>query len=291
VFTKRSPLRKKERKGLTMPTPFQLGLNIDNVAMKPPLELAPGYEFAEVPITELLLPYDDDAAWHAKLAEMRTWGQPPFKAASHFLDHEMITGPAVDFPTLEKLAEVTIRRLAEAGIGIAGIWGAFFPLPDGFPRARAEQQALKYCRMLAGYCEKYGVLIALEPMARRETLFPFYREGLEFAKRVNHPSIRVMADLNYFVALDEPLQDIALDPDYCLHVHIQGDTYQPNYGNRGPLLLDLFRVLRDIGYTRGVSAASPWTITEGKTFNYRLESAKTLKYMQDLRRQVFAEKR
>ena len=183
------------------------------------------------------------------------------------------------------------RRLAEAGIPVAGIWGAFFPLPDGFPRKTAEEQALKYCRMLAKHCEKTGTLIALEPMARRATLFPSYREGLEFAKRVNHPSIRVMADLNYFVELSEPLADIALDPDYCLHVHIQGDKYQPNYGNRGPLLLDLFRVLRDIGYERGVSAASPWTITEGKTFNYRLESAKTLKYMQDLRQKVYSEKR
>ena len=100
-----------------------------------------------------------------------------------------------------------------------------------------------------------------------------------------------MADLNYFVELKEPLSDIALDPDYCLHVHIQGDKYQPNVGNRGPLLLDLFRVLRDMGYSRGVSAASPWTITEGKTFNYRLESAKTLKYMQDLRQKVYAEKK
>ncbi len=274
-----------------MPAPFELGLNIDKIAMKPPRELAPGYDFAEVPITELLVPYDDDAKWHAKLAEMRTWGQPPFKAASHFLDHEMITGPNVDFPALEKLANTTIRRLAEAGIGVAGIWGAFFPLPDGFPRQTAEEQALKYCRMLADYCDKYKVLIALEPMARRQTLFPSYREGLEFAKRVNHPAIRVMADLNYFVELHEPLSDIALDPSYCLHVHIQGDKYQPNIGGRGPLLLELFRLLRDIGYTRGVSAAHPWTITEGAAFNYRLESAKTLKYMQDLRQKVYAEKR
>ena len=274
-----------------MPKEFLLGLNIDNVAMKPPTELAPGYEFAEVPITELLLPYDDDAAWHAKLAEMRTWGQPPFMAASHFLKNEMVTGPKADFPMLEKLADVTIRRLAEAGIPVAGIWGAFFPLPAGFPRKTAEEQALKYCRMLAAKCEKTGTLIALEPMARRETLFPSYREGLEFAKRVNHPSIRVMADLNYFVELNEPLSDIAADPDYCLHVHIQGDKYQPNVGNRGPLLADLFRVLRNMGYARGVSAASPWTITEGKTFNYRLESAKTLKYMQDLRKKVYGEKK
>jgi hypothetical protein len=59
-----------------------------------------------------------------------------------------------------------------------------------------------------------------------------------------------------------------------------------NDGNRRPLVLEFFRLLRDIGYTRGVSAAGTWTITEGDTFNDRLESAKTLQYMQELREGV-----
>jgi sugar phosphate isomerase/epimerase len=272
-----------------MSTQFQLGLNIDETTLKPPRELAPGYDFTEVPITEMLLPYDDEATWQKQRAEMKAWGLPPFKAASHFLRDEMICGPVVDFPRLKELADIEMRRLAEVGVPCAGIWGAFFALPDGFSKTTATDQALTYCEMLAGLCEKYGVLIALEPMARRETLFPSYKEGLAFAKRVNHPMIRVMADLNYFVELDEPLEDIKEDPSYCLHVHIQGDKYQPNYGNREPQLLHLFRVLRDIGYTLGVSAASPWTITEGDTFNYRLESAKTLAYMQELRVKVYME--
>jgi len=47
---------------------FKLGLNIDNVIMKPPLELAPGWDTAEIPIYELLLPYDGDEVWEKKRA-------------------------------------------------------------------------------------------------------------------------------------------------------------------------------------------------------------------------------
>jgi hypothetical protein len=121
------------------------------------------------------------------------------------------------------------------------------------------------------------------------SLFPSYLDGINFAKEVKRSSIRVMADLNYFLDLNEPLEDIACEPDFCLHVHIQGNKYQPNYGGRQNLHLRLFRILRSIGYEGGVSAAAPWIITEGQTFNYRLESAKTLRYLQELRERVYSE--
>jgi hypothetical protein len=96
-----------------------------------------------------------------------------------------------------------------------------------------------------------------------------------------------MADLNYFIATGQAFEDIALEPDYCLHVHIQGETYQPNVGDSRDKILHIFRVLKDIGYQRTVSSAHPWISTEGGPFNYRIESAKTLKFLRDLREETF----
>jgi sugar phosphate isomerase/epimerase len=273
-----------------MPT-FKLALNIDNIAEKPPLALAPGWEAAEIPITELVLPYDPEEAWQKNLAEIGTWNQPPFTAASHFLKDERISG---DNPTplaeLERQAELICRRLSQlAPHMVAGIWGNFFAAPDGFSRTKATDQALRYCEMLAKYADRYGVLIALEPTANPQTVFPKYTDGLEFVKRLAQPSIRVMADLNYFVAVDEPFEDIALAPDYCLHVHIQGDTYQPNYGDSTAKILHIFRVLRDVGYQRTVSSAHPWIGTQEGPFDYGVESAKTLSFLKGLRERVLSE--
>jgi len=270
---------------------FKLGLNIDNVARKPPLELASGWEAAEIPITELVLPYDSDEAWQKNLAAIKSWQQPPFTAASHFLKDEQITGPeATPFEELERQAEQNCRRLSQLASGmVAGIWGNFFAVPDGFSRTKATDQALRYCEMVATYSEMYGVLIALEPTANPRSVFPKYSDGVEFAKRLAKPTVRVMADLNYFMAVDEPFEDIVTAPDYCLHVHIQGDTYQPNFGDGAAKIKHIFRVLRDVGYQRTASSAHPWTTTEPGPFNYRLESAKTLRFLSDLRQQVFSE--
>jgi hypothetical protein len=99
-----------------------------------------------------------------------------------------------------------------------------------------------------------------------------------------------MANLNYFVKIDEPFEDIALAPDQCLHVHIQGDVYQPNYGDHRKKILRIFRVLRDIDYQCTVSSAHPWISTQGEIFDYRTESAKTLDWLQKLRAQVCQER-
>jgi len=273
-----------------MPT-FKLGLNIDNVADKPPLALAPGWEAAEIPVTELVLPYDPDEAWEKNLAEIRTWNQPPFTAASHFIKNERVSGDqAAPFEELERQAEQNCRRLSQLAPNmVAGIWGNFFAAPDGFTRVKATDQALRYYEMLSGYAGRYGVLIALEPTANPQTVFPKYTDGLEFVKRLARPSIRVMADLNYFVAVGEPFEDIAIAPDYCLHVHIQGDTYQPNYGDSTAKILRIFRVLRDVGYQRTVSSAHPWIATREGPFDYGFESAQTLRFLKDLRERVLSE--
>ena len=274
-----------------MPNQFKLGLNIDNIKLKPPLELCPGWDAAEIPITELLLPYDSDEAWEKKLAEIRTWNQPPFTATSHWLWEETITGNnATDFTELERQAEQACRRIAQLADGmVAGVWGNFFKVPEESLRNQTMDDALKYCEMVAQYAEKYGVLIALEPTANPDTVFPKYMDGIDFVKKLKQPSIRVMADLNYFMEIDEPFDDIAIEPEYCLHVHIQGDPYQPNYGNHDQKILRIFRILRDIGYERTVSSAHPWISTEGGKFDYRLESEKTLKYLQNLRERVYSE--
>jgi sugar phosphate isomerase/epimerase len=270
---------------------FKLGLNIDNVAEKPPLKLAPGWDTAEIPITELLLPSAPEEEWHAKLAEIRTWNQPPFVATSHWLWDERVTGPrATPWEELERQAEQACRRMAELADGmIAGVWGNFFEVSEESRRTRETDIALKYCEMVHRHAERYGVLIALEPTANPKTVFPRYTDGIEFVRRLNLPSIRLMADLNYFVQIGEPFEDIRILPDHCLHVHIQGETYQPNVGDSTEKIRHIFRVLRDMGYTRTVSSAHPWTVTEGRSFDYTLESAKTLKTLRALREEIYSE--
>lgn len=162
-------------------------------------------------------------------------------------------------------------------------------MPEGFNRNRATDQALRYLQMLGEEARPHGIRVVMEPTADPTLVFPNYTDGLDFAKRIGMPEVRVMADITYFIRGNWDVNVIANEPDYCLHVHISDDHSQPGaVGDRTELFLRLFAVLRRIGYTRSVCAACPWVSTTGGPLDYRAETAKCLSYLQNLRAITYA---
>jgi sugar phosphate isomerase/epimerase len=131
----------------------------------------------------------------------------------------------------------------------------------------------------------------LEPGGGKNSLIPLYRDGIDLCKRVGRPQIKALADSIFFLELNQPLEDIAKDPELCVHNHIVGMELYP--GN--PAIMEFhkkhFRILRDMGYVGGVTAEMKPISTkgEGEPFDYRYESEKVLKYMQGIRDEVFSE--
>jgi sugar phosphate isomerase/epimerase len=219
---------------------------------------------------------------------MASWNLPPIHVASHWLG-EPCTTPDADWELLEFWSERAFQRLAGLGVKTAGVYGLFFPRVEGYSETRQMDQAIRYVSFLGDTARKYDMQVALEPMADLHTLWPTYLEGLNFARRVGHPNVRVMADMAYFLKLDQPFEIIREAPDVCLHVHIAGEGGQPGLGDRVEVHKQLFRVLRDIGYERAVSCACPWKSSDSGPFEFGKESKKTLAYLQALREEVYNE--
>jgi len=275
-----------------MTEPFKLCILFGDAPDRPPTEIGPGWEMAEIPVGLLVNPCESAAVWSARRQEIESWDLPPIRVASHFLHSWGLTpvGPGVDWQQLEFWTQRAFARLAGLGVEVAGVYGSFFTVQDGYPWSRAMAQAVRFVDMMADCAEAHDMLIALEPTAVPETLWPTYRDGIAFAKNeVGRASVRVMADIAYFLRGNQPLEDIAIEPEYCLHVHVAGEGGQPGVGDREDLHLRLFRILRDIGYERGVSAACPWVSTEGTAMNFGRETDRSLRYLKDLRARVYAE--
>lgn len=263
----------------------------DKPDIRPPAEIGSGWDVTEVPVAIQLTPFESDANWAAKKAQIAAWDLPPTRVSSHFLQFWGLkaVGPDVDWEQLEFWTKRAFRRLADLGVEVVGIYGGFFAVPEGFPRDEATEQALRFSHLLADHAEQYNMTVALEPLSDLTTLWPRYLEGIEFAKKVNRPSVKVMADLNYFIKLDQPLEHITIEPEYCAHVHIAEGGGQPGTGDRSDIYKRLFRILRDIGYQGAVSCACAWVSTDGGPLRFGVETDKTLAYLQNLRAEVYAE--
>lgn len=267
---------------------FKFGIVTDVVPIN---VLSKGWEYFEVPAAIHADSLFSDAEWQ-EYKDMYKKDGRPCPVTSHMLGPGKTgrgaCGPNYDKELLTFAIKREFARIAELGVKWVGCWGGHFICPPGFDRNLAMDQAISTANIMADEAEKYGMEIALEPQAELITLWPRYLEAIEFAKMTGRRSIKAMVDLNYFIELDQPLEDILKYPEYCLNVHIQGDGgAQPNVGARDDLLLHLFKVLKEAGYDKGVSAACPWVATKPGEIDYKYETDVTLKYMQELRAKVY----
>lgn len=268
---------------------FKFGIVVDVVPLD---KLSKEWEYFEVPAAIHADANLCDTDWEVWKNKYKADGRPCM-TTSHLLGPGTLwmggSGEKYDRELIEFSLAREFKRISQLGVKYIGCWGGHFRCQDGFSRTKAIDQAISTINIAADYAEKYGMEIALEPQAEADTLFPRYLEGIEFAKMTGRKSVKVMADLNYFLELNQPLEDILKYPEYCINVHIQGDGgAQPNVGNRDGILTHLFEVLKEINYDKGVSVACPWVITNGaEEIDYAYETNTALKYVQELRAKVY----
>jgi sugar phosphate isomerase/epimerase len=271
---------------------FKISVLFGDSPIMDPTKIAPGFERSEIPAELLINPLMTDHDWVERKKEILSWGLPPIKVSSHWFSHPCNT-PDADWDALEFWTKRMLKRLGDLGVETAGVYGLFFKKPQSPSDTNAIEQAKRYATLLGDEAIKNNMNICLEPMANPNTLFPTYAEGLKFVKELGHPAVKVMADLNYFLKNNEPFDVIKEDPSFNLHCHVAGEApegAQPNVGGYREIHKAFFRVLRDTKFEGAVSCACPWINTGTGEFNLTEETAKTLKYMQELRDEVYAEK-
>jgi len=270
---------------------FKFGILPDRVPEDTSLSsFSKDWEYFEVPASIHGSPLLSDVEWEENKAMYKKDGRPT-PVTSHLLgpgrSHQGGSGKYYDRELIDFSIRRTVKRMAELGVKTMGSYGGHFRCQEGFNRTKAIDQALSTINLIADYLEPYGMQLALEPLSDMETLFPRYLEGVAFAKMSGRSNVKVMADLNYFIALDQKLEDILKEPEYCLNVHIAGDNAQPNVGIREDIFVHLFKVLKDAGYEGGVTAACPWVSSGGGPLDWKKETDITIKYLMDLRDKTY----
>jgi sugar phosphate isomerase/epimerase len=249
-----------------------------------------------------MFPYQSEAVWQKQIANLRSrtyfsaQNNIPITAVSHWFNNppykglhfgQVAVGPDIDFEQMEFFTRRALKRCADLGVKVAGVYGAGFPMPEGYTKKKAMDEAIRYVAMAAKYAEQYNVIVALDPNSDTTTLIPKYVDAVALAKESGSKFVGVMVAIKYLLRLDQRFEDIAKDPSYCAHCSIQGDGVQPNIGDFEKPVLKLFSIFRDIGYQGGVSVANQWKSTSGEILNLKLETGITLEWMKKVRDKAY----
>ena len=252
-----------------------------------PLMKELGYDFIEGGVAHALQPDKSDEEWKRRRDEVRAL-PIPLRSCNGFLPGKFrLTGEKASFDKPLEYAEKACRRADEVGLKtiVFGSGGAR-NAPKGFPKEKAVEQFVDFCKRLAGRIADCKVCVVLEPLQPKEANYlNFVREGRELCERIGSPRIRLLADIFHMLQGGEGAQSIEqTTPDLLRHCHIaeKGPRTAPGLSSDGSQFAPYFTALKKIGYEGGVSCECGW----GKKEDLRANLEKALAVMRRLSGQV-----
>lgn len=167
-----------------------------------------------------------------------------------------ITGPEADPAKIEAYADRALARVKKLGaeVVVFGSGGAR-KVPDGFDRATAWHQLITAGRILGRIAEKYGLVIALEPLNTGETnIINTQAEGLRLVADVKHDGFKILSDYYHLALGGENGDIVAACGGDLRHTHIANPNGRvcPAPGD-GVDYDDFFDGLRRAGYNGRIS--------------------------------------
>ena len=215
-----------------------------------PAAMQAGLDYFEWSVGAFLQPRQEADAFTAIFQKVKA-APLPCPAVNVFIPGDLkITGPTVDMTALTRYAETALERARLAGIQVIvfGSGGAR-RVPDGFDRQTAEEQLIKFGRMLGKHASQAGVTIAVEPLNRQEcNILNSVTESAVYVRRVDHPSVRLLVDAYHWAKEVEKPEAIMQNGDILVHAHIATKNNRQPPGAEEFDFVPFFQALRQAGY-------------------------------------------
>lgn len=221
-----------------------------------------GFDYVEVPFNVVVSATDEEA--EAMKARVEEIGMPVIRANGLFPGNGTIKffgDEKISNEFLCEYLEKGLSRLKPLGLEIL-VWGSGTArkIPEGMDVAEAMERIFEIGNIIADYAEKYDVMIAIEPLNRRETnVFNSVYATSDFTRRLNRRSVKVLADSYHMMAESECYETMKNNKDMIIHTHI-AEAELGNYDVRfTPCLEDKYNTrafideLKKMGYDDCVS--------------------------------------
>ena len=221
-----------------------------------------GFQFIEGGVGGSLKPDKTDEEYASELERIKTCGLP-MRSCNGFLPGSLrLTGPeeGLRHDDAIKYAVKACERADQVGLTaiVFGSGGAR-NAPEGFDIDKAREQFIAFCKKLGPAIADRKVVIVLEPLNKKEANFlTTVSEGIEMMDEINHPRIRLLADIYHMMKDGEQPDSIRKAGSRIVHCHVAELEGRQFPGKKGEDLRAYYRALRDIGYTGGVSCECGW---------------------------------
>ena len=212
-----------------------------------------GFDYVECPLTSLDL--ENESGLDEKLSLFRNSPVPALAFNLFFPGGMKVVGPEAEPERIRRYVQRAASALGAIGAEVAVLGsGRSRSVPDGWERARAEEQFVQLLDWIAGEFSGTGVTLAIEPLNTKESnIVNSVSEAVTFAQTVNRPAIRVLADFYHMDEEKEPLHTLIDHKDWLAHIHL-ADTGRLSPGTGQYPYAEFAAALKAAGYAGMISA-------------------------------------
>lgn len=219
-----------------------------------------GYDYVEEGVWRLLIPGEAEEKFLKKYQQFEASGFEVYACNSFIPGKLKSTGPDTKHDEIIAYVETAFRRAQMIGIKtiVFGSSGSR-SIPKGFDRDKARGQFVELLKRMGPVAGKYGVVVSVEPLNRKETNFiNSLGEGAEIVREVGHPNVRLLADLYHMAVEDESAEEIVKAGDLLYHCHIAEKVGRKAPGVNKYDFTPYFRALKEVGYKGRISVECSW---------------------------------
>lgn len=181
-----------------------------------------GYDYAESHCQEIA------RKDKAHLDAMKETGLPVV-AANCFISLRVV-GEERDDDAIKEYLERLFKNASYLGLEylIFGSSGAR-RIPDGMSLEEGRAQIVDFLKnLVVPFAEKYNLPVAIEPLRPQEcNAINTINEGVEIAKKVDSPYVRVLADVAHMFYQNEDFAKILTYKDWIVHAHTSNPDPAP----------------------------------------------------------------
>jgi sugar phosphate isomerase/epimerase len=227
-----------------------------------------GAEFLLVSVNSFLKPNAPEAEFEKQLRRMEK-SPIPVLSCNSFLRGDALrsVGPDAKTENVLRFAETAFKRAKRSGVEriVFGSSGSR-RLPKEWTKAQADEQFISLLKKMGDLAGNEGVVVAVENLQRRECnyLTKLHEVG-EIVTEVNHPNVRVLADIYHSSCMEDPPESFRKYAPLVEMVEIAEAKGRTVPGVSGEDFRPYFNALREGGYQGPIEIEGKWKVEQVAT--------------------------
>lgn len=223
---------------------------------------AQGAEFLLIGVNSFLKPNKSEAEFEEELRRAEKSPIPVLSCNSFLMGPALRSvGPEAKHDNVLRFSETAFKRAKRAGVEriVFGSSGSRRLPKEGWTKAQADEQFISLLKRMGDLAGAEGIKVAVENLREKECNYlTRVREVGEIVTEVNHPNIRLLADIYHSSFMEDPPADYRKFAPLMEMVEIAEKEGRTVPGVSGQDFRPYFDALRQGGYRGPIEIEGRW---------------------------------